>query len=61
MLDVEGDKRLGRLRQAAVFAMVLSTLPDKSSGGCVHQEFGCLAMTERALACKMLITSMAST
>jgi hypothetical protein len=59
--DVEGDERLGRLRQTAVFATVVSTLPNESLGGRVHQEFGCLAMTERALACKMLITSMAST
>ncbi len=36
MLDVEGDKRLGRLRQSAVFATVLGTLPDKTSRGGIH-------------------------
>jgi hypothetical protein len=39
MLDVEGDDRLGCLRQEAVFATVLSTLPNASSGGRVYQAF----------------------
>src|SRR5688500_5971928 len=60
VLDVEGDERLGRLREAAIFATVESPLPDVASRGGIHQAFGCRARTERALACKMLMTSMAS-
>ena len=61
VLDVERDEGLGALGQAAVFATVLRTLSDDTSGGCIHQPLGCLARTARAFACKMLMTSTAST
>ena len=61
VLEVEGDERLSRLREAAIFAPVESPLPDTAPGGGIHQALGWRATTERALACKMLMTSMAST
>ncbi len=61
MLDVEGHKRLRCLGQVAILAPFQSLTANKPSRRRIHQAFGCRARTERAWACKMLITSMAST
>ncbi len=61
VFDVECDKRLSRLGEATILATALGSLSDASSRSGVHQAFGCLASTALAFACKILMTSMAST
>ena len=61
MVNMERNERLGILRETAILATIKGPPPNASSCGGIHQPFVCFARTARALACKRLMTSMAST
>lgn len=61
VLHMEGNKRRCGFRNSTVFAPPLSSLTHNRSCGCVHDYREGFARTRRALACKIEITSTAST